>query len=49
MRRVRDAMAASERREHTEFASSSSTAKKETADEIELQELGKRKAAQPQK
>jgi hypothetical protein len=47
VKRVQDAMVASERREHTEFSSSSSSEQNKSTEGIELQELGKRKAAQP--
>lgn len=48
VKRVQEAMAATERRERTEFSGSTSGAQGETPQEIELKVLGQRSAAQSQ-
>lgn len=48
MKRVQEALAAAERREQTEFSGTSSSAKTGSMEGIEMQELGKRTAVQPE-
>lgn len=48
MKRVQVALTAAERREQTEFSGTSLSANSDSTEGIEMQELGKRKAVQPE-